>query len=62
MIGGTVDMVKRQIEEFLQVLPSTTSSGCSTGGSSPATRGCAQLELFATEVMPEFGIEVPQPA
>ena len=28
----------------------------------PRDEGLRQLELFATEVMPEFGIEVPLPA
>jgi alkanesulfonate monooxygenase SsuD/methylene tetrahydromethanopterin reductase-like flavin-dependent oxidoreductase (luciferase family) len=62
MIGGTVDMVKRQIEEFLQVLPVDYLVWLFHWGLIPRDEGLRQLELFATEVMPEFGIQVPQPA
>jgi hypothetical protein len=55
MIGGTVDMVKRQIEEFLQVLPVDHLVWLFHWGLIPRDEGLRQLELFATEVMPEFG-------
>jgi hypothetical protein len=62
MIGGTVDDVKRQIEAFLEVLPVDHLVWLFHWGLIPRDEGLRQLELFATEVMPDFGIELPVPA
>jgi alkanesulfonate monooxygenase SsuD/methylene tetrahydromethanopterin reductase-like flavin-dependent oxidoreductase (luciferase family) len=59
MIGGTVDMVKRQVEAFLEVLPVEYFVWLFHWGLIPRDEGLRQLELFATEIMPEFGIEAP---
>jgi hypothetical protein len=62
MIGGTVDDCKRQVEAFLEVLPVDYLVWLFHWGLMPRDEGLRQLELFATEVMPEFGATVPLPA
>jgi alkanesulfonate monooxygenase SsuD/methylene tetrahydromethanopterin reductase-like flavin-dependent oxidoreductase (luciferase family) len=57
LIGGTVDMVKRQVEEFLKVLPIDFFVWLFHWGIIPRDEGLRSLELFATEIMPEFGME-----
>jgi alkanesulfonate monooxygenase SsuD/methylene tetrahydromethanopterin reductase-like flavin-dependent oxidoreductase (luciferase family) len=59
MIGGTVDDVKRQVEAFLRVLPVDHLVWLFHWGLIPQAEGLRQLELFATEIMPEFGLEAP---
>jgi hypothetical protein len=61
MIGGTVDMVKRQLEAFLELIPVDHLVWLFHWGIMPRDEGLRQLELFATEVMPEFGIQAPVP-
>jgi alkanesulfonate monooxygenase SsuD/methylene tetrahydromethanopterin reductase-like flavin-dependent oxidoreductase (luciferase family) len=56
LIGGTVDMVKRQVEEFLKVLPIDFFVWLFHWGIIPRDEGLRSLELFATEIMPEFGM------
>jgi alkanesulfonate monooxygenase SsuD/methylene tetrahydromethanopterin reductase-like flavin-dependent oxidoreductase (luciferase family) len=55
MIGGTVDDVKRQVERFLEVLPIDHLVWLFHWGIIPRGEALRQLELFATEIMPEFG-------
>jgi alkanesulfonate monooxygenase SsuD/methylene tetrahydromethanopterin reductase-like flavin-dependent oxidoreductase (luciferase family) len=65
MIGGTIDMVKRQIEELLELLPVDYLVWLFHWGIMPREEGLRQLELFATEVMPTFDVEPatrPSPA
>lgn len=59
MIGGTVDMVKRQVEAFLTELPIDYFVWLFHWGIIPRDDGLRTLELFANEIMPEFGIEAP---
>jgi alkanesulfonate monooxygenase SsuD/methylene tetrahydromethanopterin reductase-like flavin-dependent oxidoreductase (luciferase family) len=54
MLGGTVDMVKRQVERFLEQLPVDYFVWLFHWGLIPRDEALRQLELFATEVMPEF--------
>ena len=61
MIGGTVDMVKRQVEDLLERLPVDYLVWLFHWGIIPRDDALRQLELFATEVMPAFGIEAPVP-
>ena len=56
LIGGTVDMVKRQIEAFLTELPIDYFVWLFHWGIIPRDEALRSLELFATEVMPEFGL------
>ena len=62
MMGGTVDDCKRQVEAFLEVLPVDHLVWLFHWGLIPRDEGLRQLELFATEVMPEFGVDAPVPA
>jgi hypothetical protein len=57
MIGGTIDMVKRQIEKLLELLPVDYLVWLFHWGIMPREEGLRQLELFATEVMPTFDVE-----
>jgi alkanesulfonate monooxygenase SsuD/methylene tetrahydromethanopterin reductase-like flavin-dependent oxidoreductase (luciferase family) len=56
LIGGTVDSVKRQIAEFLTKLPIEYFVWLFHWGMIPPEEGLPMLELFATEIMPEFGL------
>jgi alkanesulfonate monooxygenase SsuD/methylene tetrahydromethanopterin reductase-like flavin-dependent oxidoreductase (luciferase family) len=56
LIGGTVDDVKRQVEAFLEELPIDYFVWLLHWGMIPRDEGKRMLELFATEIMPEFGI------
>ena len=56
LIGGTVDDVKRQIEGFLEQLPIEYFVWLFHWGMIPRDEGLKMLELFANEVMPEFGM------
>jgi alkanesulfonate monooxygenase SsuD/methylene tetrahydromethanopterin reductase-like flavin-dependent oxidoreductase (luciferase family) len=58
MIGGTVDMIKRQVEAFLEELPIDYFVWLFHWGMIPRDEGLRSLELFATEIMPEFGMDV----
>ncbi|MCX6385553.1 MAG: LLM class flavin-dependent oxidoreductase [Solirubrobacterales bacterium] len=64
LIAGTVDDVKRQIEEFLEVLPIDYLVWLFHWGMIPKDEGLRQIELFANEVCPEFGLssKTPVPA
>jgi alkanesulfonate monooxygenase SsuD/methylene tetrahydromethanopterin reductase-like flavin-dependent oxidoreductase (luciferase family) len=57
MIAGTVDDVKRRMEELLTVLPIDYIVWLFHWGMIPRDEGLRTLELFATEVCPEFGIK-----
>jgi alkanesulfonate monooxygenase SsuD/methylene tetrahydromethanopterin reductase-like flavin-dependent oxidoreductase (luciferase family) len=59
MIAGTVDMVKRQVEAFLREVPVEYFVWLFHWGIIPRDEALRSLELFATEIMPEFGIEAP---
>ena len=61
MMGGTVDDCKRQIEAFLDVLPVDYLVWLFHWGLIPRDEGLRQLELFATEIMPEFGATAAEP-
>ncbi|MGY1662255.1 LLM class flavin-dependent oxidoreductase [Geodermatophilus sp. SYSU D00705] len=56
LIGGTVDDVKRQVGEFLTKLPIDYFVWLFHWGMIPRDEGLQMLELFSTEVMPEFGL------
>jgi alkanesulfonate monooxygenase SsuD/methylene tetrahydromethanopterin reductase-like flavin-dependent oxidoreductase (luciferase family) len=56
MMAGTVDDVKRQIEETLTELPVDYIVWLFHWGLFDRDHGLRQLELFANEVMPEFGM------
>lgn len=56
LIGGTVDDVKRQIEELLNHIPLDYLVWLFHWGLIPRDEGLRSLELFATEIMPEFGM------
>jgi alkanesulfonate monooxygenase SsuD/methylene tetrahydromethanopterin reductase-like flavin-dependent oxidoreductase (luciferase family) len=56
LIGGTVDDVKRQVEAFLKEMPIDYFVWLLHWGMIPRDEGLRMLELFATEVMPEFGM------
>jgi hypothetical protein len=56
LMGGTVDDLKRQIEAFLQEMPIDYFVWLFHWGMIPRDEGLRMLELFATEVMPEFGM------
>lgn len=64
LIGGTVDDVKRQVEAFLGELPIDYLVWLFHWGMIPREEALPMLELFATEVMPEFGLDASslQPA
>jgi len=57
LIGGTVDDVKRRIEQFLDVIPIDYFVWLFHWGMMPRDEGLRMLELMATEVMPEFGMD-----
>lgn len=56
LIGGTVDQVKRQIEEFLTQLPIEYFVWLFHWGMIPRDEALRMLELYATEIAPEFGM------
>lgn len=56
LIGGSVDDVKRQIEELLNHIPLDYLVWLFHWGLIPRDEGLRSLELFATEIMPEFGM------
>ncbi|AEA26073.1 LLM class flavin-dependent oxidoreductase [Pseudonocardia benzenivorans] len=56
LIGGTVDQVKRRIEEFLTDLPIDYFVWLFHWGMIPRDEGLRMLELFGEQIMPEFGI------
>jgi hypothetical protein len=56
-MGGTVDDVKRQVEAFLEELPIDYFVWLFHWGMIPRDEGLRMLELFATEIMPEFGMD-----
>jgi alkanesulfonate monooxygenase SsuD/methylene tetrahydromethanopterin reductase-like flavin-dependent oxidoreductase (luciferase family) len=62
LIAGTVDDVKRQIEEFLEVLPVDYLVWLFHWGMIPRDEGLRTIELFANEVCPEFGLKSHVPA
>ncbi len=57
LIGGTVDDVKRQVESFLEELPIDYFVWLFHWGMIPPEEALPMLELFATEIMPEFGMD-----
>ncbi|MEA2322290.1 MAG: hypothetical protein QOD81_2140 [Solirubrobacteraceae bacterium] len=57
LMGGTVDDVKRQVEAFLEELPIDYFVWLFHWGMIPRDEGLRMLELFATEIMPEFGMD-----
>lgn len=57
LIGGTVDQVKRQVEEFLTKLPIDYFVWLFHWGMIPRDEGRRMLELYATEIAPEFGMD-----
>jgi alkanesulfonate monooxygenase SsuD/methylene tetrahydromethanopterin reductase-like flavin-dependent oxidoreductase (luciferase family) len=57
LIGGTVDDVKRQVESFLQELPIDYFVWLFHWGMIPREEALPMMELFATEIMPEFGMD-----
>lgn len=61
LIAGTVDDVKRQIEEFLEVLPVDYLVWLFHWGMIPRDEGLRTIELFANDVCPEFGIKSHMP-
>ena len=62
MLGGTVDDCKRQLEAFLEAVPVDFLVWLFHWGIMPRDEGLRQLELFATKIMPKFGVEVPMTA
>lgn len=56
LIGGTVDSVKRQIEQFLAKLPIDYFVWLFHWGMIPRDEGLRMLDLYANEIMPEFGM------
>ncbi len=56
-IAGTVDQVKRDVEALLEAIPCEYLVWLFHWGIMPRDVGLRQLELFATEIMPEFGLE-----
>ncbi len=61
IIGGTVDDVKRQIEQQLKEVPFEYLVWHLPYAVMPLGEALEQLEIFATKVMPEFGMEPPEP-
>ncbi|WP_174732037.1 LLM class flavin-dependent oxidoreductase [Mesobacillus harenae] len=63
LLGGTVDDVKRQVEAVLNRVPNLEYFvWLFHWGLIPREEGLKQLELFATKVMPEFGMTYDVPA
>ncbi|MBM9466552.1 LLM class flavin-dependent oxidoreductase [Nakamurella leprariae] len=56
LLGGTVDDVKRQLERLLEHIPLDYLVWLFHWGLIPRDEGLRTLELFATEIMPEFGL------
>jgi alkanesulfonate monooxygenase SsuD/methylene tetrahydromethanopterin reductase-like flavin-dependent oxidoreductase (luciferase family) len=56
LIAGTVDDVKRQLEQLLNEVPLDYLVWLFHWGLIPRGEALEQLELFATKVMPEFGL------
>lgn len=56
IIGGTVDDVKRQVEAILRDVPFEYLVWHLPFATMPKHVALEQLELFATQVMPEFGL------
>jgi alkanesulfonate monooxygenase SsuD/methylene tetrahydromethanopterin reductase-like flavin-dependent oxidoreductase (luciferase family) len=56
LIGGTVDDVKRQIDSLLKRVPLEYFVWLFHWGLIPKEEGLRQLEIFATKIMPEFGM------
>jgi alkanesulfonate monooxygenase SsuD/methylene tetrahydromethanopterin reductase-like flavin-dependent oxidoreductase (luciferase family) len=61
LIAGTVDDVKRQLEGLLKEVPLDYLVWLFHWGLIPRDEGLEQLELFATKIMPEFGMKAPSP-
>jgi alkanesulfonate monooxygenase SsuD/methylene tetrahydromethanopterin reductase-like flavin-dependent oxidoreductase (luciferase family) len=61
IIGGTVDDVKRQLERQLKEVPFEYLVWHLPYAVMPLGEALEQLEVFATKVMPEFGMEPPAP-
>lgn len=59
LIGGTVDAVKRQIEDLLRRVPVEYLTWLLRWGLVPAAECLRSIELFASKVMPEFGMKEP---
>jgi alkanesulfonate monooxygenase SsuD/methylene tetrahydromethanopterin reductase-like flavin-dependent oxidoreductase (luciferase family) len=57
-LAGTVDDVKRGVEELLTAIPADYLVWLFHWGIMPRDVGLRQLELFATEIMPEFGLDL----
>lgn len=60
-LAGTVDDVKRQVEALLGEIPCEYLVWLFHWGIMPRDVGLRQLELLATEIMPEFGLETSSP-
>jgi hypothetical protein len=56
LIAGTVDDVKRKLEQLLNEVPLDYLVWLFHWGLIPRGEALEQLELFATKVMPEFGL------
>jgi alkanesulfonate monooxygenase SsuD/methylene tetrahydromethanopterin reductase-like flavin-dependent oxidoreductase (luciferase family) len=57
LIGGTVDDIKRQVEAVLKRVPNLEYFvWLFHWGLIPREEGLKQLEIFATKIMPEFGM------
>jgi alkanesulfonate monooxygenase SsuD/methylene tetrahydromethanopterin reductase-like flavin-dependent oxidoreductase (luciferase family) len=61
VIGGTVDDVKRSLDAQLQAVPFEYLVWHLPYAVMPKGEVIEQLERFATQVMPEFGLEAPAP-
>lgn len=61
LVGGTVDDVKREVEQILNRIPVDYFVWLFHWGLIPRDEGLRQLETFATEIMPEFGMEFTGP-
>lgn len=59
LIGGTVDSVKRQVEELLTEVPIEYLVWLFHWGMIPRDDAMQTLELFANHIIPEFGLEEP---
>lgn len=56
-VAGTVDQVKREVEALLEKIPADYLVWLFHWGIMPRDVALRQLELFATEIMPEFGLD-----
>ena len=61
LIGGTVDDVKRNLEEQLNTVPFEYLVWHLPYAVMPLGEALEQLEIFATKVVPGFGMEAPEP-